>query len=123
MDRLQIAVSVILLIALMSGCAPQSATNQANKGPEDISMARHICTAHGVWIDGEAPADIIVKKTNDMISIHLSTDFLKRTPSDCLPILRFQQPDKIVSKSEYRQFLDQLHAYLLLTPIQSNPQL
>jgi len=117
MDRLYIALSIALVV-LLGGCKPRQASDRRPKGPAQVSMAEHISVAHGVHL-GEKNADIIVYETNALVYVEFSQDLLDRVESDCLIVLRFRESKKTFSRSGYLQFLDQLHAYLVLTPIQS----
>jgi hypothetical protein len=78
-------------------------------------MARHIHTAHGVLIGTNTAADVLVFKTNDMIRVVFNPQFLQRTGQDCLTVMSFPKSEKTLSKSDYLNFLDQLHAYLTMT--------
>ena len=55
------------------------------------------------------------------MQVRFSQDLLSRVEGDCLIVLRFSGPEKTFAKPEYLQFLDQLHAYLVLTPVRSRP--
>jgi len=85
----------------------------------NVSMAKHIRVAHGVRVGADAAADVIVSETNEMVTVRLSDDLLSRAKGNCLTVLRFSGPEKTLAKPEYVQFLDQLHAYLTFTPLQS----
>ena len=113
MERLYAVISLIM-ITVLSGCMPVD--QKAQRGPADVSMARHIRKAHHVQISDTAPADILVWETNNMIAVRFSDDFLKRVDSGCLTILNFQGPEQLFCKPDYLNFLDQLHAYLVLSP-------
>jgi hypothetical protein len=106
-----------VLAAMLGGCMPQQPTERAPQGPADVSMAKHISAAHGVRIGEDETADILVSETNAQVRVEFSENLLGRVEGDCLIVLRFSGAEKTFTKPEYLQFLDQLHAYLCLTPI------
>jgi hypothetical protein len=97
----------------------QQPAERAPQGLSAVSMARHISAAHGVRIGEDQTADILVSETNAQVRVTFSQDLLGRVEGDCLIVLRFSGPEKTFAKPESLQFLDHLHAYLVLTPIRS----
>lgn len=119
MARLYSPILILTLaITLLSSCSQQS-TQQKPQGPADVSMAKHITIAHNISIAETNTADIIVSETNSLVSVTLSSNFLSRVDNDALIVLRFNSSKKTFTKPEYMQFLDQLHAYLVLTPMKA----
>jgi hypothetical protein len=110
-----------VLAAMVGGCMPQQPAEKAPQGPADVSMAKHISAAHGVRIGEDEAADILVVETNAQVTVRFRQDFLGWVERDCLMVLRFSGPEKTFAKPEYLSFLDQLHAYLVLTPVRSRP--
>jgi hypothetical protein len=60
-------------------------------------------------------ADIRVSTTNAMVTVRFTPDIVRRLPGDCLPVLQLDGPERTLTEAEYGQFLNDFHAYLLLT--------
>jgi hypothetical protein len=108
-----------MLAAVVSGCMPEA--NRPPQGPSEVSMATHISAVHNVRIGEDAAADIIVFETNAQVRVRFTDGFRGRVAGDCLMVLRFSEPQKTFDKQGYLAFLDQLHAYLTLTPVKPRP--
>ena len=114
-------VSLLIVPALLaSGCMPE--TNRSPQRPAQVSMATHISTVHNVRIGEDEGADLVVFETNVQVCVRFSDAFLHRVAGDCLMVLRFPGPERTFSKPDYLAFLDQLHAYLTLTPVKPPPK-
>ncbi len=118
MARLHVS-SLIVLAILAGGCLPEM--DRSPQGPAQVSMATHISAVHNVRIGENDQADIVVVETNAQVRVRFDDVFLRRVADDCLMVLRFPGPERTFDKPDYLAFLDQLHAYLTLTPVKPRP--
>ncbi len=106
-----------IMTALTGGC--MSEVDRQPPGPAEVPMAVHISNVHKVRIGEDSEAHIVVFATNDLVRVRLSDDLLKRVYSDFMMVLRFESQEKTFDRQRYLMFLDQLHAYLMLTPLRT----
>lgn len=85
-------------------------------------MALHITNVHGVRIGSDDAAEIVVVETNGQIRITFTSSALNRIDPTCLTVMNFDGPSKTFPKREYLAFLDQLHAFFMVTPVKPKPE-
>ena len=109
--------SSCLTLALLCGCRPSNPQHKAEQPQHDPhdSMIEHIAEGHGIRIGTDTNADIRVSTTNAMVTVRFTPDIVRRLPGDCLPVLQLDGPERTLTEAEYGQFLNDFHAYLLLT--------
>ena len=105
-----------LMAVLLGGCGPADKGKGGNamQDPHE-PMITHIAKEHGILIGAGTNVDICVSTAGNLVTVRFSPETLRRLPADCLPVLRFDGPERSLTEADYNQFLENLHDYLLLT--------
>lgn len=120
-------IVLILLCLIGVGCgnkppaAKDSLEVSANWDPSKAYMAQHIGKLHKVII-GEgfgAGVHITVNYEDEEVWVLLSDDIQARTENEIGQVLKFTGNEQYMSREDYLSFLNQLHAYLTVSPIES----
>ncbi len=80
-------------------------------------MAVHITNVHDVRIGQDDTAEILVTETNGNVRVAFTQEVLKRVNPACLTVMEFDSSSKTFTKREYLAFLDQLHAFFMVTSV------
>ena len=119
MARLLITLGILLTVSACSPSQPdQPAASTQPKGPAQVAMAVHITRVHGVNIGSNDAAEILVAETNGLVRVTFTPAALKRIDPTCLTVMNFDGSTKTFSKREFLAFLDQLHAFFMVTTVQ-----
>lgn len=106
-------VSVSCVVCMVTGCGPRVDDHRATN--PQAQMIAHITEAHGIRIATNADADVIIKAESNTVSVVFTSNLVSRLPQDCLPVLHFTGPEKVLTEEGLERFLNDFHEYLLLT--------
>ena len=117
MERLFFKIMIFTLFLV--GCSNRSDTQDEVLvwDPLDVYMVNHITRIHRIVIDRETWADVMIKYTNETITVKFSDAVINSSDGDILTVLDFGSNSQDFIRNDYMTFLSKLHAYLTLNPV------
>ena len=110
-----VCLAAVIGFVAVSGCR-ESVTETKHTAQDDhADMIKELAEGHGIRVGAGTNAEIVVTRTSNTVSVVFTPGLIKRLQPDCLHVLGFTTPEKVLTEQEYAQFLEDFHDYLLLT--------